>query len=88
MQELKGLPVGVPAGGWSFVLLVENGKEATSALMKEGLYTTPMDGWGEVHGKRFVGFVFSNERCHRLKGIGVKVRAALKLPPADPQISP
>jgi aspartate/methionine/tyrosine aminotransferase len=82
MQELKGLPVGVPAGGWSFVLRVENGKEATSALMKEGIFTTPMDGWGEAHGERFVRFVFSNEPCQRLKGIGAKVRAALKYLPA------
>lgn len=45
LKELKELPVGAPAGGWSFVLRVENGKEATSALTEEGLFTTPMDGW-------------------------------------------
>ena len=83
MQELKGLTVGVPAGGWSFVLRVESGKEATSALMEKGIYTTPMNGWGEVHGERFVRFVFSNEPCHRLQGIGAKVRAALKCSPAE-----
>lgn len=77
MEELQGLPVGIPAGGWSFVLRVENGKEASRALMGEGVYVTSMDGWGEVHGENFVRFVFSNEPCHRLKGIGVKVRAAL-----------
>jgi aspartate/methionine/tyrosine aminotransferase len=82
MQELEGLPVGIPAGGWSFVLRVENGKEATNALMKEGIFTTPMDGWGEAHGESFVRFVFSNEPCQRLKGIGAKVRAALKYLPA------
>lgn len=64
----------------AFVLQVESGQEATSALMKEGIYTTPMDGWGEAHGKCFVRFVFSNEPCHRLKGIGTKVRTALKWP--------
>lgn len=78
MQELKGLPVGVPAGGWSFILQVKDGKEATDALVKEGIYTTPMDGWGEVYGKSYIRFVFSNEPCHRLEGIGMKVRAALK----------
>lgn len=82
MEELKGLPVGIPAGGWSLVLQVENAKEATRALMKEGIYTTPMDGWGEVHGERFVRFVFSNEPCRRLKGIGKKVKAALECPHA------
>jgi N-succinyldiaminopimelate aminotransferase len=85
MEEFEGLPVGVPAGGWSFVLQVENAKEATSALMERGIYTTPMDGWGEAHGKCFVRFVFSNEPCHRLKGIGVKVRAALSFPPVESQ---
>ena len=88
MQELKGLPVGVPAGGWSFVLRVENGREATSALMEQGIFTTPMDGWGEAHGERFVRFVFSNEPCHRLKGIGAKVRAALEYPPVEPGTIP
>lgn len=58
MQELAGLPVGVPAGGWSFILRVKNGKEATSALMEEGISPTPMAGWGEAHGECFVRFVF------------------------------
>lgn len=79
MQELKGLPVGVPAGGWSFVLQVQNGLEAVSALMDQGIYTTSMDGWGEVHGKNLVWFVFSNEPCHRLKSIGARVRTALDI---------
>lgn len=83
MEEFRGLEVGVPAGGWSFVLRVEgygmSGKEASAALMEEGVYVTPMDGWGEVHGGQYVRFVFSNEPCERLKGIGEKVRRALKL---------
>lgn len=77
MEELKDLPVGVPAGGWAFVLEVENGRDAVSALTRLGIYVCPMDGWGEVHGANFVRFVFSNEPCDRLKGIGRKVRAAL-----------
>ncbi|KAF2228665.1 PLP-dependent transferase [Viridothelium virens] len=85
MEELTGLPVGIPAGGWSFVLRVENGKEASSALMEEGVYVTPMTGWGEVHGEHFIRFVFSNEPCHRLKGIGMKVRAALKYSQVEPK---
>ena len=39
MQELKRLPVGVPAGGRSFVLQVDRGKEATSALIQGGIVT-------------------------------------------------
>ena len=51
--------------------------------MEKGIFTTPMDGWGEAYGERLVRFVFSNEPCHRLEGIGAKVRAALKLPRAE-----
>lgn len=80
--------LGVPGGGWSFVLRVGNGNEATSALMEKGIFNTPMDGWGEAHGERLVRFVFSNEPCHRLKGIGVKVRAALRCPPAVTAATP
>ncbi|KAF2761586.1 PLP-dependent transferase [Pseudovirgaria hyperparasitica] len=72
IKELKGLPIGIPAGGWSFVLQVENGAEASRALMEAGIYVTPMNGWGNTHGKNFIRFVFSNEPCHRLEGIGMK----------------
>lgn len=78
MEELAGLPVGVPCGDWSSMIRVESGREASKALMEEGTYVTSMDGWGEVHGASFVKFVFSNEPCHRLRDIGRKVRAALE----------
>ncbi|KAF2166748.1 hypothetical protein M409DRAFT_22802 [Zasmidium cellare ATCC 36951] len=78
MKELERLPVGIPAGGWSFVLRVDNGKAASTALMEEGIYVTSMDGWGS-DGESFIRFVFSNEPCDRLKGIGEKVRKALKI---------
>jgi aspartate/methionine/tyrosine aminotransferase len=81
MSELKGLPVGMPAGGWSFVLHVGllgwTGKAAAEELAKEGVFVTPMNGWGEMHGSQYVRFVFSNEPCERLQGLGVKVRTAL-----------
>ena len=83
MEELKGLPVGVPAGGWAFVMRVGSlgftGKEASEALVREGVYVTSMDGWGEEHGSQYIRFVFSNEPCERLKGIGAKVRKALNV---------
>ena len=78
MKELAGLPVGVPTGGWSFMLRVKNGSEASEALMEQVIYVTSMDGWGETHGASFVRLVFSNEPCHRLEGIARKVRAALE----------
>ena len=83
MEELKGLPVGVPAGGYAFVLKVDSlgwtGKEASQALLQQGVCVTPMDGWGEEHGSQYIRFVFSNEPCGRLKGLGAKVRTALKV---------
>ena len=83
MQELKGLPVGVPAGGYAFVLRVGSlgwtGKEATQALLQQGVCITSMDGWGEEHTSQYVRFVFSNEPRERLKGLGAKVKTALKI---------
>ena len=86
MEHLKGLPVGIPAGGYSFVLRVDSmgftGKEASQALLQQGVCVTSMDGWGEEHGSQYVRFVFSNEPCDRLKELGEKVRAALLSKPA------
>jgi aspartate/methionine/tyrosine aminotransferase len=83
MEELKGLPVGVPAGGWAFVIRVGDlgwtGKDASEALMEQEVFATPMDGWGEVHGSQYIRVVFANEPCDRLKGLGTKFRTALKL---------
>jgi N-succinyldiaminopimelate aminotransferase len=81
MSELSGLPIGIPSGGWSFLLRVDgfglSGAQASDALLKLGVCVTPMDGWGEEHGSQYVRFVFSNEPCHRIEGLGVKVRTAL-----------
>jgi N-succinyldiaminopimelate aminotransferase len=82
MKELEAFPVGVPAGGWSFLLEVGSlgwtGAQASQALLQHGVCTTAMDGWGEKHGPQYVRFVFSNESRDRLEGLGEKVRAALQ----------
>lgn len=81
MEELAGLPVGLPAGGWSLLLRSQDlgfsGAEASDRLLAEGIAATPMTGWGPRNGDPFLRFVFSNENCERLKGIGAKVRRAL-----------
>ena len=83
IEELKGLPIGVPAGGWALLVRVGDlgwtGRDASNALMEHGVFTTPMDGWGDVHGSQYIRIVFANESCERLKGVGAKVRAALKI---------
>ena len=83
LSELEGLPVGVPAGGWSLLLRVSDfgidGATASKRLLAQGVCATSMDGWGDVHGWQYIRFVFSNEPLHRLKGLGAKVRRALEV---------
>ncbi len=82
MAELEGLPVGLPAGGWSLLLrcadLGFSAEEASDRLLAQGIAATPMTGWGPENGAPFIRFVFANESCARLAGIGGKVRRALE----------
>lgn len=81
--ELDGLPFGMPAGGWSLLLHVSDygidGGEMSERLLSEGVCATAMAGWGQEHGSQYIRFVFANEPTHRLKGLGLKVRSALRL---------
>jgi N-succinyldiaminopimelate aminotransferase len=83
VAELAGLPVGVPAGGWSLLLRVSDfgldGAAMSERLLDQGVAATAMAGWGETHGAQYIRFVFANERVARLKGVGDKVRRALRL---------
>jgi hypothetical protein len=38
---------------------------------------TPMVNWGSPTAARYLRFVFANEPCERLTGMGARVRAAL-----------
>src|ERR1700761_5019807 len=81
MEELKGLPVGRPDGGWSLLLRVDTlgwgADAAAEALLKEGACVTPMTGWGTHEEEQYIRIVFSNEPRERLKGVGDIVRRAL-----------
>jgi len=83
VAELAGLPVGVPAGGWSLLLRVSDydidGATMSARLLEQGVAATAMAGWGEIHGAQYIRFVFANEPVARLKGVGQKVRKALRL---------
>ncbi|SEE41193.1 Aspartate/methionine/tyrosine aminotransferase [Rhizobiales bacterium GAS188] len=83
IHELAGLPFGVPAGGWSLLLRLADfgidGAEMSRRLLEQKVAATAMAGWGERHGRDFIRFVFSNEPVERLKGLGAKLRAALRL---------
>ncbi|MGH7125808.1 MAG: pyridoxal phosphate-dependent aminotransferase [Stellaceae bacterium] len=83
VAELASLPVGVPGGGWSMLLRVSDygidGAAMSERLLEQGVAATAMAGWGETHGAQYIRFVFANEPVARLKGLGQKVRRALRL---------
>lgn len=81
LQELAGLPVVPPHGGWSLLLDAEamgiSSQEMADKLLKEvKIATTPMVGWGE-NAAKYLRFVFSNEPKERLIGIGKKIKKVL-----------
>ncbi len=81
IEELAGLPFGMPGGGWSMLLRVSDygidGAAMSERLLEAGVCATAMAGWGETHGRDYIRFVFANETVARLKGLGARVRAAL-----------
>jgi len=81
LEELKGLPVGVPEGGWSMLLRVSDfgidGEEMSRRLLEQDICATPMTGWGVAHGAQYIRFVFANEPVARLRGVGARIRTAL-----------
>lgn len=84
VAELDGLPLGVPAGGWSLLLDVSgfelDGATMSARLLEHGVCATAMAGWGERHGSQYVRFVFANEPVARLMTLGARVHAALRSP--------
>ncbi|HLJ20524.1 MAG TPA: pyridoxal phosphate-dependent aminotransferase [Stellaceae bacterium] len=83
VAELAGLPVGVPGGGWSMLLRVSDygidGAVMSERLLEQGIAATSMAGWGEIHGRQYIRFVFANEPLARLRGVGGKIRRALRI---------
>jgi aspartate/methionine/tyrosine aminotransferase len=82
LQELDGLPVVVPDGGWSLLLDAEalgmDAPELSKRLLEHGrIAATPMTAWGQDDAPRYVRLVYANEPLERLRGIGERIRAAL-----------
>ena len=82
LSELDGFDVIPPHGGWSMLLdcqsLGMSGAEASRRLLERArVAATPMSGWGGPETARYLRFVFANERCDRLRGVGDRVRHAL-----------
>ena len=81
LNELDGLPIIPPHGGWSLLLDAEqlgfSAPNLAAKLFKEAkIATTPMTGWGE-HAGRYIRLVFSNEPAERLIGIGAKIKTII-----------
>ncbi len=82
LAELAGLQVIPPHGGWSLLLDVRDlglsADEASERLFRLGkVAATPMRNWGSERASDYVRFVFANESCDRLLGLGQRVRTAL-----------
>lgn len=82
LEELAGLPVVKPQGGWSLLLDVSSfgltGAEASQRLLDRGrIAATAMTGWGSKRSDQFIRFVFANEPVPRLRGLRERVLAAL-----------
>ena len=83
VNQLEGLPYGMPDGGWSLLLRVSDfgidGEVMSRRLLEHGVCATPMTGWGKTHGAQYIRFVFANEPVQRLELLGARVRKALSI---------
>lgn len=82
LEELDGLSVIPPHGGWSLLLdvraLGHSADEASERLFRLGkVAATPMTNWGSERAADYIRLVFANEPCERLRGVGDRVRTAL-----------
>jgi N-succinyldiaminopimelate aminotransferase len=81
-EALAGLPFGMPAGGWSLLLRVSDyrldGETMAQRLLAEGVCATGMAGWGGAESAAYIRFVFANEPVGRLRGLGERLRRALR----------
>lgn len=81
LDELSGLPVVPPQGGWSLLVDVQklalDGETASRLLLEKGkVAATPMRNWGSERASAYVRFVYANEPIHRLRGIRERIRTA------------
>jgi aspartate/methionine/tyrosine aminotransferase len=84
LEELAGLPVIPPGGGWSLLVDVEklgfDCETASRLLLEKGkIAATPMRSWGSDRAAAYIRLVYSNEPVQRLRGIRQRVRDAWKV---------
>jgi aspartate/methionine/tyrosine aminotransferase len=83
LEELEGLPVVVPDGGWSLLLDADafgvRAPELSRRLLERGrIAATPMTAWGTTIAPRYVRLVFAREPVHRLSGLRQRVETSLE----------
>ena len=81
LDELSGLPVVPPQGGWSLLIDVQklalDCETASRLLLEKGkIAATPMRNWGSERASAYVRLVYANEPIHRLRGIRERIRTA------------
>jgi len=84
LEELQGLSVIKPQGGWSMLMDTSTfgltGAEFSRRLLENGqVAATAMAGWGSKRSDDFIRFVFSNEPVERLTGLRDRIDAATNI---------
>jgi aspartate/methionine/tyrosine aminotransferase len=85
LEQLDGLPVVIPEGGWSLLLdahaLGYSATDAASILLTQAkVAATPMTNWGSSVAERYIRLVFSFETRERLKLLRDRLRRTSLLP--------
>jgi aspartate/methionine/tyrosine aminotransferase len=78
LEQLAGLPVMKPGGGWSLLLDtaamgLDAAAVADTLLRDARIAATPMRGWGAT-AERWLRFVYSNEPVERLAEVGERLK--------------
>ena len=81
IEELAGLPVIRPGGGWCLLMdtrkLGLDPEIAAQELLEKGkVATTPMNNWGTERAGAYLRFVFANEPIVRLRSLRERIRQA------------
>jgi aspartate/methionine/tyrosine aminotransferase len=81
LDQLDGMPVVKPAGGWSMIMEAEqlgvSPPALSLALARNKVAATPMTAWGETVAPRSIRFIFSREPVERIGLLRERLDVAL-----------
>ncbi len=78
LDQLAGLPVVRPAGGWSMIMEADSPPDLSLALARHKVAATPMTSWGESVAPRYIRFIFSREPADRIVLLRERLDAAMR----------